>query len=650
MLKKLVLMAAILSLYTPAPSPAVEVFEGHPRLLFRDKPWGERSITTDMLRRRAGDSRYNKFLERMNRRGSLNHALRALLLNDREAALSCISRLEKPYDFDATTDDGRVVMWDAMAFDWLYHDENFSEASREKVVAKLAAGAQWCMDQYRIQGSHIFHTRMYAFATGAAVAGLALKGHHPDADRYIEWGHRTYLKDLFPARRLQDGTVHNSMAYGRKYTMWLVGHFIAAWYSATGENLWKMIREQQGDWAWRGALFMIYGEQPDGRMVRFGDCFFRGTERFSFRVVSERAHAYNEPVGAGYLNYLLETHAGMTNNRPGIEIGNEYQVILYWDADNKGKSHASLPTRIMFSPEGTGMAFWRSGWNAEDTFIFFKCGDYFENHGHFDAGHLEVFRRAPLLIEGGSYGGGTGTGHYKKYFHQSISHNTIQVADPTLPGDDGSQRYYNNQSQGSFEAYRANEKNEMGNIIGYRDEEDWVYLAADFTAAYPAGRVSKVVRELTWIGERYLVVVDNIILAENKYQPRILWHYPVRPQLEEKRFTVSDSGARAVVTVLAPGNAVIDTVRAFTVGDSLYPPRRPNPGLGLGRAEVFVPETGGYDYIFVQVIDVADNTEAPCLPALDLQETSGTMTIRLPAGALTLQGRIGARTAIELKE
>ncbi|HUU29891.1 MAG TPA: heparinase II/III family protein [archaeon] len=649
MLKRLVFTVIFLSLGLADLSQAVEVFNGHPRLFFRDKAWGEPSITTEILRQRARDSRYSKFLDLMTRRNPCNYALRAVMLDDKEAALQCISMLEKPLEFDGTTDDGRILMWDAMAFDWLYNNQNFSDSSKAKVIARLAQGAQRCMDQYYSQGAHIFHTRMYGYPTGAAIAGLALKGHHPDADKYLEWGYKTYLKDLFPAREIQDGTVHNSMAYGRKYTMWLVGHFIAAWYTATGENLWRMIREKQGDWAWREALFVIYGEQPDGLLVRFGDNFFRGTERFSFRVVSERAFYYNEPVGAGYINYLFEKHAGITNGRIGTEMGSEYQVFLYWDADNKGVPRTTLPARILFSPRGTGMAFWRTGWGADDTFIFFKCGDYFDNHGHFDSGHTEVFRRAPLLIEAGTYAGGTDTDHYKKFFHNSVAHNTIQIVDPGLLDDAGSQRYYNNQTIGTIEAYRANKEREMGDIIQYRDEGGWAYLAADFTAAYTPDRVRKVVRELAWIGERYLVVVDNISLADKKFQPRILWHYPVRPLLEKKRFTVSDAGARAIVTVLAPEMAVIDTVPAFKVGTAFYPPEKPRPDLGVGRAEIYVPTTGNYDYTFVQVIDVADNTAAAPSPRLEVKEISGATIIKLPEGTLTLAGQADKRTGVDFK-
>lgn len=642
----LTILLSILS--TAGLSLSYQVFEDHPRLFFRDNAWGERSITTDILRKRARDSRYSRFLERMTRRGSCNWALKAVMLDDTDAALECIEMLEKRRGFGNTTDAGLVLMWDAMAFDWLYNNANFTNAAKEKVIANLARGAQHCMDLYKNQGTHIFHTRMYGYPTGVAIAGLALKGHHPEADKFIDWAYKVYLRDLFPARQIQDGTAHNSMAYGRKYTMWLVGHFIAAWYSATGENLWKMIREEQGDWAWREALFLIYGEQPNGLLVRFGDCFFRGSERFSFRVVSERAFAYSEPAGAGYVNYLFDIHAAVTRNRIGTEMGSEYQVFLYWDADQEGTSHTTLPSRILFSPKGTGMAFWRTGWGADDTFIFFKCGDYFDNHGHFDSGHVEIFRRAPLLIEAGSYSGGTGTDHYKKFFHNSVAHNTIQIVDPSDPEDAGSQRFYSNQTQGTIEKYLANEKNEYGNIIAYRDENRWAYLAADFTAAYTPDRVKRVVRELIWLGERYLVVVDNISLAARGFQPRVLWHYPVAPLLESKRFTVSDAGARAVVNVLAPAEAVIDTVAAFTVGTSQYPPRNPNPSLGAGRAEIRVRETGKLDYTFVQVIDVADNTEAA--PAFSLVGKAGSNLVKidLPVGILTLEGTPGARTGLDL--
>ena len=628
---------------------AYEVFSGHPRLFFREASWGERSIILSELKERAEDTRYADFLDDLEHRSAANLALRAVLLDDRDAARRCIEKLLAREDFGNTTDAGLELAWDAMAFDWLYKSDQFSKSDKEKVIAKLEQGARKCMGMYTSQGSHIFHTRMYAYPQGTAIAGLALKGHSEQADEFIEWGYRKYMDDLFPARALQDGTVHSSMAYGRKYIMWQVGQFIAAWYSATGENLWKLIREQQGDWAWKEALFVIYGEQPDGKMVRFGDNFYRGTERFSFRVVSERAHYYDEPVGYGYMNYLLETHADTTKNRQGMEYGNEYHLFLYWDPDNRSTNVCSLPKRAMFSPQGTGMVFWRSGWQRDDSYIFFKCGDYFDNHGHFDAGHVEIFRGAPLFIEGGSYSGGTTTDHYKKYFHQSISHNTVQVLDPADPEDDGSFRFYNNQNQGSMVEYLANKDNEYGDLVDYRDEDVFAYLAADISNAFPEGRVKRAVRELTWVNDRWLVVVDDIYLENAGLQPRILWHYAAEPEYGERSLKVSDGGGVALLNVLAPADAIIKQEEGFKVGTGTYPPRRDDPSLGFGRAEVMVPDTDRDHYTFIQVIEVTDQGLEEKHSAQLVSSTYDNIRIGLPEGLMILEGTSGVRSRVTLE-
>ena len=193
---------------------------------------------------------------------------------------------------------------------------------------------------------------MYSFAAGTGMAGLALKGHHPNADRYIQWADSIFTRHLFPARRLQGGSVHSGMGYGRRYVMWHSGHFMSAWYSATGQDKWKQVREEQDDWAWREAEFLIYARQPDSLLVRYADCFRRTSDRYSFRVIGERAFAYQVPPGQNYLNYLFQTQAVQSDNRV-VEEGNAYNVFLWWDADQAGTTFTSLPHRDAF----------REGWH-----------------------------------------------------------------------------------------------------------------------------------------------------------------------------------------------------------------------------------------------------------------------------------------------
>ncbi|MEA2062533.1 MAG: heparinase II/III family protein [Gemmatimonadota bacterium] len=650
-MKNSFLLCSFFLLFVTNLSQAVGVFEGHPRLFFRDSTWGERSITTEQLKARVQDSRYSAYTNRLTY-SSANYALKALLLSNESAAKQCTTMLKASFKFGGTTTDGELVMWDAMAFDWLYnHPIMADSALKAQVIDKLIKGAKHCRDEYIGQGPHIFHTRMYAFALGAAMAGLVLKGHHPDADIYIDWAYDIYLNHLFPARKLQDGTVHNSLAYGRKYVMWHVGHFMSAWYSATGQDLWQTVREKQGDWAWREALFLIYARQPDGLFIRYGDNFRRTSERFTFKVIGERAFAYNDPVAKQYLDFLFETQANMSDDRV-VEEGNAYNVFLWWDADydSGGEDHTSLPGKALFSPEGTGMVVWRSGWEErtnKDKFIFFKCGDYFGDHGHFDQGHVEVYCGTPLLIEAGAYKGGFSGDHRMNYWRKTISHNTIIAEDPEVEGDEGGQRIYKNQEESTIKDYLDDEGSETGVIIDYLDQGDWGYVAGDFSTAYYPDHIELAIRELAWLKDRYLVVVDHVGLGNNMLLPKVLWHYTVRPVIEDNRFTVTDGGGRAVVTVLAPSNAVLDTVRAYQIGTSYYPPPSPQTSWGVGRVEVTVPEVGEYDHVFVQVIDVAQEGVNPGEVALSLDEAGKIMNIQTPVGTLTLAGGPDARTTVE---
>ncbi len=226
-LKSSMSLILLLVVFSALPASAVEVFQAHPRLFFRDSTWGERSITTGQLKRRVDDPRYAAYRNRLTY-SPCNLALKAYLTGDSTAAAEAITMLRTPFKFGGTTTDGEQVMWAAMAFDWLYNHPSFTDEIKQEVVTSLASGASYLRNQYISQGAHIFHTRMPAFAVGVAMAGLALDGHHSLSQNYIEWADSVMTKHIFPGRELQDGTVHNGLAYGRRYTIWHTGHFMSA--------------------------------------------------------------------------------------------------------------------------------------------------------------------------------------------------------------------------------------------------------------------------------------------------------------------------------------------------------------------------------------------------------------------------------------
>jgi len=630
--RTLLVLIAVCFSFSPVFGGSPAVHPEHPRLFFRSQDWGPRGLTLEMLKERARRPGAESILAKLD--GSLpNLAMRSLLTNDEKATLEAVERLKEPVSFNGTTSDGILVGQRAMAFDWLYHHPLFTDEEKTIAAGHIAEGARRLIRQQESE-AHIFHTRMYGWAMGIALAGLAVHGDHPQAESFIRFGGAYFKEKLFPARRLQDGSVHNSFGYGRKYTMWLTSHFISCWYSATGENLWEDIQDRQGDWARKEILFNIYGRYPDGTYLRFGDSYSLLSDHYTFRAISERTRAYRDPVGAGFLKLLIAENEGKVVEKPTA-----YIYFLFYDPDAPGVSHTTLPTKVLFSPKGTGMVIWKSGWDHNGTTVLFKCGNYFGNHGHFDQGHLDIYRGAPLLIDSGSYL--TFAGPFRmEYWRKTVAHNTILVMDPAVADDDGCQRIFHSQSDSSITQYLGNTQSETGDILEYKVEPGLAYVAGEITAAYPEDRVRRVTRELAFVDDRYLVVLDRIVTRRPELVPRVLWHCPVLPTIDIKsrRFEVARNGARAAVAALLPEKAKIEWVEGFRAGGKTIAAEGTLKGLddmGVGRIEVSGGTKETTNHLFIHLIDIADSDD-PITPGSATMNENG---IAVQVGVRTITFR-----------
>lgn len=614
-----------------------EAQPGHPRLFVKAESDGNpRTVTLDIIRKKAQDPRFERFHRHLH--GSVvNLAMRALAYDDQSAADSAIAILIAPIKLFGNTTDGELVMWAAMAFDWLYNHPSFDPWEKALAVEQISEGAEQLYEYLHgpEEGNHIFHTRMYGWSTGLAAAGIALTGHYAGASKLLKFATGYYQKDILPARRLQGGSVHNGFGYGRRYTMFLTGHYLSMIYSATGEDLWTEIREHQEDWAAREAEFIIYGRQPDALMAKFGDCYRRTSERYSFRVIAERNWHYREPVLQGYLQMLLDEKTETV-----FEPGAAYIAYLYYDPDRPTADYRSLPKRTIFGPHGPGMVFWKEGWGRNDTWIFFKCGDYFDNHGHYDQGHVEIFRGDPLLTEAGAYA--TFSGPYGDFYHGTVPHNTLLVVDPEKPDDVGGQRPFKDQTLGTMKEYLSEIRAESGDIVIYEDKGPVSYLMADLTAGYPGERVQRLTRELVLVKDRFLIIRDRVILANDRYLPKVLWHCPVYPEIGKDSFTVRRGGSRVVIRVLSPENPKLKWVEGSRVGDRILvmPKDVPHSDPCVGRMEL-VGSTGVLEQEFIQVLDIAAESQAP--GRFSLKKDPGGTTISLPGGRKLILQEAGAR-------
>ena len=592
---------------------SAEIISSHPRLFFRDRNWAEgNGLTIEKVRERAIRSEARYALSILD--GSLpNDALHSLLVSDTDSsdfyARRAIDSVVQPIDMsEMTTSRGIDLAFYALVYDWLYSHPYFDNLKKKQAADNMVAVAERLVEE--LEGdAHIFHTRMYGWATGVALAGLALAGDDPRADGLVYFAGNYYKNKLFPARELQDGTVHNGFGYGRKYCMWLTNHFISCWHSATGENLWNVIAENQGDWARDEIYFNIYGRYPDGSYLRYGDRYSTFSDYYSFRAVSELTQAYADPYGEGFLKKLLDENDGRVLEKPSA-----YLYFLFYNPDLPALPESDLPKTRLFSRDGTGMVIWKSGWEKNGTTVFFKCGDYFGDHGHFDQGHISVFNRVPLLMDSGAYL--TFSGQFRtEYWHCTVAHNTILIVDPSIEYDSGNQRIFSSQSDATIAEYEANPLSETGNIIDYHESEDLCYVAGDITAAYPTDRAERVTRELVFANGKYLVVVDRITTPRDELQPKVLWHCAVYPDSIDQnyRFRVDSHGGRASVTTAWPPDAKSAWIDSFEVNGRKIEPVgkfRSHDDMGMGYFEV-TDSGNAKEHLFVHLIEVGDSPADP---------------------------------------
>lgn len=392
-------LAGLGGLLGPARGAAsVAVHPEHPRLFFRREPWGPRGLTLAEVRKR-GASFVDTLVSEVMRspEGAPNLALH-YLISGREASAEQAVRLMKigPSGGEWTTTQGDEIEATAIAYDWLAGaGPVFSAEDRTAVQDVLVRSGRAAM-RALAYGASIYHTRMYAWANGALFAGLALHGDRPEAAELIDFGIRYYQERLIPARRHTSGAWFNALSYGKKYMCRSVFSFLTAWRSATGEDLWAQAKQSGDGWPETMLLYLMYMLRPDHRFATYGDIFDsmwrsdQGARRVVAQAVSETRNAY----GQGFLQELEAHHGRKTYDRES----RWYQI--FEDPSIPARPRSDLPLSRLFSPQALGAVVIRSGWGPEDTWVLFKCGDYGDNHGHFDQGHFEIFGVGPCSETG----------------------------------------------------------------------------------------------------------------------------------------------------------------------------------------------------------------------------------------------------------
>jgi hypothetical protein len=203
------------------------------------------------------------------------------------------------------------------------------------------------------------------------------------------------------------------------------------------------------------------------------------------------------------------------------------------------------------------LAYLRSGWGPQATFISFRAGHTLSHHGHYDAGHFTVFKGAPLAINSSTYT--TMTAENRLYYAiRSVAKNTLLIlrpGEPVRPNrlfsrqvSDGGQRL--TQPTGSMidstsrflANLHAGQHLEGGVVTAFEQGDDHVLISADLTHAYNStafddsgagGKVRSVKRSLLYLrDEDRMLVHDDVTATDPDFVKKWLLHTVERPQVD----------------------------------------------------------------------------------------------------------------------
>lgn len=351
----------------------------------------------------------------------------------------------------------------------------------------------------------------------------------------------------------------------------------------------------------RTGLWTVYATRPDDRVEGLGDEGSRvDLKDETRRVIDLIAALTGNRVLSTFSRYLQRLHGRSSywrGYRWGFRLFNDpaVQPVPEIEPGRLEGLARVLPRAALFGRGAMNLAYIRSGWGPNDTFISFRAGATFTHHGHYDAGHFSLFKGAPLAVNSSSYGKYTQENRLD-YSIRTVAKNSLLVLRPgerVHPNgffDDnvagGGQRVVIPTGSGirSIEDWRRNlgagMHYEGGALAGFDlVDGDYAYVAADLTGAYDntrydaggsGGKVSRVRRELLYLfGEDRLLVHDDVTATDPAYTKKWLLHTVERP--EAQGLEVLRGGAEDGILQGPHPEATVHNGRGWLHVRALYP-------------------------------------------------------------------------------
>ncbi len=457
----------------------------------------------------------------------VNNAVKYLLYDDTIAAQRALTLLLAcQFTRVVATYESVAMREAAVTYDLLWHYPLFTDSLKGVVRGALIVFASDCIDYLynASRGAHIFHTRTSAALSALGTIALAVHQGRPQDENRLNSALYFWDSVYVPSRLYLDGAVGNGMSYGFYHSVRSDLLFQASLWSATDRNP----SSDEVFLAKRESEYFIRNITPNGGWIKKDDISeFMFMSFAQARSVSDLLSALFNDSNAALQSRKLGELWGRRDylpikRSPDNSIGplhGSYLYIYYlWGLRSEAAisvTNYRMDRTALFGQQSVGHFYTRGGWELDDFILFFKCGDYFEDHGHYDQGQFSLFMGAPLITKVGQW-----------------NNKTAGCASLMQVSSVERQRQPSFQSAANLAEYlsaKASRGLETGDIIscGYNDSIAWV--ESDLTKAYLSTECRTAKRSIITVRNRSILLVDQWIRATSSITPKSVFYTPNRP-------------------------------------------------------------------------------------------------------------------------
>ena len=218
-----------------------------------------------------------------------------------------------------------------------------------------------------------------------------------------------------------------------------------------------------------------------------------------------------------------------------------------------------LPKMDVFGKGYLGQSYIRQNWLDSATFMSFRAGSSFAHHGHYDNGHITLFKGMPLLVNSSTPGEYFGDNRLN-YSIRTIAKNSLLIQRKNETVDigftyrndvaDGGQRITMPLGSAITTVNDWHEKKSQspvlagGTILLTDNKAEYSYIKADLTKAYNSswyddnqkqGKLERVEREVLYLRSQDILLVRDQVYSKDKNQVKVLFHTINKPIVDDEK-------------------------------------------------------------------------------------------------------------------